>query len=40
MNGFESNFDHMPFEGGFEMETFPDVGGFEDFGGGFEDPWE
>ena len=37
MEGFESNFEHMPYDSGFEMNTFDEVGGFDDFGGGFDD---
>jgi hypothetical protein len=36
MQGYESNFDHSPFEQEFEMEIFDDMGGFDDFGGAFD----
>ena len=35
MQDFESNFDHNPFESGFDLNTFDDVG-FDDFGGSFD----
>ena len=37
MQDFQSDFDHMPFEPGFEMNTFDDFGSMNGFGGGFDD---
>ena len=34
----EDNFDHAPFDSGFDdVNTFDDFGGYSDFGGGFDD---
>jgi len=39
MDGFQQNFDSMPFEPDFggAIDTFDDFGGYDDFGGGFDD---
>ena len=36
LEGYESNFGNSPFDQGFEMEVFDDMGGFDDFGGAFD----
>ena len=36
LEGYESNFEHSPFDQGHDIQVFDDFGGYDDFGGSFD----
>ena len=36
LEGYESNFEHNPFDQDYDIQVFDDVGGYDDFGSSFD----